>query len=220
MKIQACIGKPLPSRCVQNPAFSKSSSGSSDGSSNPMSIHPRTKSNWRKEKDPSRGQNLDYDSWMTYVEKTLFEILIFKYVYFLTMIDVTVKKREQRIGRFFFQNWERESAQNPKINWKENSRVRIGRIASTAEASKSVDWAIFVQSEDHKRMIPPKMMNDAKKILTKVQIIFSVDWARDHYSITEAGLEIVRDSYRRKTNISSSMEGVQFVSTTMPAKQK
>ena len=35
---------------------------------------------------------------MTYVEKTLLEILIFKYVYFDTMIDVTVKKREQRIG--------------------------------------------------------------------------------------------------------------------------
>ena len=40
-------------------------------------------------------------------------------------MDVTVKKREQRIGR----------VQNPKINWKENSRVRIGRIAFAAEAS-------------------------------------------------------------------------------------
>ena len=27
------------------------------------------------------------------------------------------------------------SVQNPKINWKENSRVRTGRIAFTAEAS-------------------------------------------------------------------------------------
>ena len=28
-----------------------------------------------------------------------------------------------------------ESVQNPKINWKESSRVRIGGIAFTAEAS-------------------------------------------------------------------------------------
>ena len=35
-----------------------------------------------EKKDPSRGQSLDYDSWMAHVEKTLFEILIFKYVYF------------------------------------------------------------------------------------------------------------------------------------------
>ena len=27
---------------------------------------------------------------------------------------------------------------------------------------KSVDWAIFVQSEDHKRIVPPRMMNYAK----------------------------------------------------------
>ena len=56
-------------------------------------------------------------------------------VYFETMIDVTAKKREQRIGILYFQYWERGSVQNPQINWKENSRVRIGRIAFTAEAS-------------------------------------------------------------------------------------
>ena len=100
-----------------------------------MSIRPRTKSNYRKEKDPSRGQNLDYNSWMTDVEKTFFETLIFKYVYFDTMIDVTMKKREQRIGMWYFQYCERRSLQNPKINWKEISRVRIGRIVFTAEAS-------------------------------------------------------------------------------------
>ena len=37
---------------------------------------------------------------MTYVEKTLFETVIFKHVQFDTMIDVTVKKREQRYGRY------------------------------------------------------------------------------------------------------------------------
>ena len=72
---------------------------------------------------------------MTHVEKIFFEILIFKYVHFDTMIDVTAKKREQRIGILYFQYCERASFQNPKINWKEKSRVRIGRIAFTAEAS-------------------------------------------------------------------------------------
>ena len=72
MNLQACIGKPLPPRCGKIPAFSKSSSGSSGGSSNPMSIHPRTKSNFCEEKDFSKRQNLDYNSWMTDVENTFF----------------------------------------------------------------------------------------------------------------------------------------------------
>ena len=66
--------------------------------------------------------------------KHSFETLIFKYVYIDTIKDVTVKKREQRIGMWNFQYWERESVQNSNINWKENSRVRIG-IVFTAEAS-------------------------------------------------------------------------------------
>ena len=77
--------------------------------------------------------------------KHSFETLIFKYVHFDTMIDVTAKKREQRM--LYFQYCERVSVQNS--NWKENSRV-------------IVNWAIFVQSEDHKRIIPPRMMNYAK----------------------------------------------------------
>ena len=53
----------------ENPGLFESSSG---GSSNPMSIHRRTKSNVRR-RFLSRGQNLDYDSRMTYVEKTFFQ---------------------------------------------------------------------------------------------------------------------------------------------------
>ena len=49
----------------------------------------------QKRKAPSKGQNQDWDSRMTRVEKTLFEILSFKYVYFDTMMDVTVEMREQ-----------------------------------------------------------------------------------------------------------------------------
>ena len=74
-------------------------------------------------------------SWMTDVEKTFFEILFFLCAHFDTMIDVAVKKRGQRIGMLYFQYWEQGSVRNPKINWKENSRVRIGRIAFATEAS-------------------------------------------------------------------------------------
>ena len=38
-----------------------------------------------------------------------------------------------------------------KLIGRRMSRVRIGRIAFTAEASNLQNWAIFVQSEDHKR---------------------------------------------------------------------
>ena len=61
MNLRACIGKPLPSRC----------SSSSGGSSNIVSVHPRTKSNYRKGQNPSRRQNKDYNSWMTDVQKNI-----------------------------------------------------------------------------------------------------------------------------------------------------
>ena len=90
-------------RCLhdagKNPASSKSSSGSSGGSSNLVSIHPRTKSNYRKRKESFEKTKIrtTIPGWQT-CRKHPFETLVFKYVYFDTMIDVTVKKREQRIG--------------------------------------------------------------------------------------------------------------------------
>ena len=65
------------------------------------------------------------DSWMTHVEKTLLETLIFKCVYFDTMTDSTAKKREQRIEILYFQYFERESVQKPIIYWKEISVLCI-----------------------------------------------------------------------------------------------
>ena len=88
-----------------------------------------------KEKDPSKGQNLDDDSWMTYVEKTFIQNAHFQVRLLRHHDKRTVKKRKQRIGMLYFQHYERRSAQNHQINWKENSRVKIGRIAFTAEAS-------------------------------------------------------------------------------------
>ena len=136
----------MPPRCGKNPASSKSSSG---GSGNPVSIHPRTKSI-----DIFRDDRI----WTTIpgcqtCRKHSFETLIFKHVYLDTMMNVKEKRWEQRTGMSYFQYWE----ENSKINWKENSHVRIGCVAFTAEASKQgsksvklkmENWAIFVRSED------------------------------------------------------------------------
>ena len=51
----------------------------------------------------------------------LLETLIFKNVYFDTMIDVTAKKRKQRIGILYFQYCEREEYKTLKLYWNENS---------------------------------------------------------------------------------------------------
>ena len=94
----------------------------------------------------------------------------------------------------------------------------------------SVNWAIFVQSEDHKRSIPPRMMNCAN-IPCKSAIhlhrgsstrskLNNRSWAGSKKKRTKRRCTGCTHSYRRKTNISYTMGGVQFVSTTMPAKQK
>ena len=162
---------------------------------------------------------------MTHVEKTLFENLIFKYVYFDTMMDVTVKKREQRIGILYFQYWEQGSVQNPKIYWKENSRVKIGRMSHCLLPQKLLNLEIWRYSCNPKTI--SEFSNQewwiTQRFLIWVQFISTVDWVRNNFSIAEAGLEIVRvctQSYKRKTNISSTMVSVQFVSTTIAAKQK
>ena len=68
--LPACFGKPLPPRCGKIPASSKSSSGGS-GSSSPTHVNtPENKVHLHKERDSSRGQNLDYNYWMPDVQKT------------------------------------------------------------------------------------------------------------------------------------------------------
>ena len=68
------------------------------------------------------------------------KILIFKYVYFDTMVDFTMKKREQRFGMLYFQYWERVSVQDSIINWKENSSVRM--FVSLPEPQKLQIWKL------------------------------------------------------------------------------
>ena len=128
--------------------------------------------------------------------------LIFKYVYLNTVIDVTVKKRKQH-----------------KLERKFTSHCPYRR------SFESANWAIFVQSEHDERIIPPKMMKYAKFVTSEHEIITQLqklDW-KLYGRCTH--------SYRRKTNIfsipwwvfniSSTMRWcVQFVSITMPAKQK
>ena len=130
--LPACIGKPLPPRCGLNPASSKSSNGSSEGSSNPMSIHPRTMSHYINRKILREDRIWATIHGCQTCRKHSFETLIFKYVYLDTMMNRKEKNWEQPIGMFYFQYWE----QNSKINWKENSRMRIGSSNFAAEASK------------------------------------------------------------------------------------
>ena len=88
---------------------------------------------------------------------------------------------------------------------------------------KSVNWAIFVQSEDHKRIVPPRMMNYAKILYKSTIHQYRGLSRRSFILLQKLDWELYgwcSHSYRRKTHISSTMVGVQFVSTTMPAKQK
>ena len=88
---------------------------------------------------------------------------------------------------------------------------------------KSVNWAIFVQSEDHKR-IPPRMMNYAKIPVATVQFIFFLPWIGHEIMTLLQKLfsfsffsGCAYTSYRRlrQTCHSSRMGRVQVVSTTM-----
>ena len=105
MNLQACIGKPLLSRWgVKNPASSKAAAAAAATAAATLCQYIRGQSpTTEKKKDPSRGQNLKYDSWMTHVKMILFETLIFKDVYFDTMKNVNEKQMEQRIGTLYFQ---------------------------------------------------------------------------------------------------------------------
>ena len=91
-----------------------------------------------KKRIPSRGQNLDHTSWMTDVEKTILETLTLKYVCFDTMMNVEREEVRANIKMPLSQYREWRVHKNPKINWKDHLRFRIGRIAFTAEASKQV----------------------------------------------------------------------------------
>ena len=125
----------MPPRCGKNPASSKSSSGSS---SNPMSIHPRTKSNYINERSFERTEFELRFLNVRRAENIPFETLIFKYVHFDTMISGK-KRGESNALECHTSSIEKESS---KTNWKENS-------------------AIFVHAENIQReiMIPQRLMN-------------------------------------------------------------
>ena len=69
-----------------------------------------------------------------------------------------------------------------KNNWTENSRVRIWSHCHYRRSFKSANWAIFVQSEDHTGVIPPRMMHYAKKSLQEYSS--STPWI-EHGIITQ-----------------------------------
>ena len=147
------------------------------------------------------------------MEKILFETLIFKYAYLDTMIDVTVKKREQnQLERGF--------------TCKDWSHCFYRR------SFKSVNRAVFVQSED---LSAYSTKNDELRKDSLQEYNSSVPWI-EHEIITllqKLDWKLYgrfTHSYKWKTNIpytigrrtilSSTFGSVQFVSTAMPSKQK
>ena len=142
---------------------------------------------------------------MTFVEKTLFETLIVKYVYSDTMIHVKEKNVLER--EFTCEDWSH---------------------CLHRRSFKSVNWAIFVQSGDHNQIIPPRMMNYAKipckstihlfRGSSTRSLLYCRNWTRSKKKRTK---EVVRGMYslvqkedkhflyhgRRVYNLSSTMEG-------------
>ena len=118
--------KPRPSR--------KAAAAAAAAAAIPVSIDPRTKSNYRKEKGPSRGQNLEYNSWMRDVAKTLFE----SHLPVCRLRHHDRRHSEEASATY----WDAmlpvlrtgECTKSQNYNLKEHSRVRIGRLAFTAEA--------------------------------------------------------------------------------------
>ena len=151
-------------RCLhdagKNRVSSKSRSGSSDDSSNPMSIHARTKSNLTNRKLLGEDRILATITEHQTCSKHSFETLIFKYVYLDPMMNMKGKRWEQRIGISYFKYWEE--------NWKENSLMRIGCIVFIAEASKQEmtsvkmkmgNWAIFGRKHSDEIIMHSGLMN-------------------------------------------------------------
>ena len=226
MNLHACIGKPFPSRCGWNPASSKSSSGSRQRRQQQSHVNTSEKVKLQKRKRILRADKIrtTIPGWRT-SRKHSFEILLFKYVYSDTMIDVTVKQWEQRVVMLYFQYWKRRSVQNPKIIGK---RIHVwGLVALPLPQKLQIcKFGVF------RAIRRPYADWITQRFLTRVQFIYPVDWARDHYSITEAGLGSKRKERKEDVgDVHTRTEGrqtfplqwlwsVQFVSTTMPAKQK
>ena len=80
--------------------------------------------------------------------------------------------------------------------------MRIGRIAFTAEASNLLIGRYSCNPKNRSGLFHQEL-GITQRFLTRVQFIYSVDRAQDHYSITEAGLvaerkerkEVVRRVY-------------------------
>ena len=105
----------------------------------------------------------------------------------------------------------RRECTKSQINWRENSRVRVGRIAFTAEASNL---------ENGRYSCDPKTISGlfhqewriTQRFSTRVQFSYPVDRARDHYSITEAGLGAKRKERKENVrDVHSRTEGKQTV---------
>ena len=137
---------------------------------------------------------------------------------------------------FFWRHDRRHSEEaSAKLNWKENSRVRIGRITFTAEAS---DLEIGRYSCNPKticgflhqewRITQKKNAIHLYRGLSTKSILYCRSWTRSKKKKSESRTDDVhtRTDGRKTfhhgecTNLSPTMDGLQFVSTTMPAMLK
>ena len=130
---------------------------SSSGGSNPMSVHPRTKSNYRKE-DRTWTMIPGWHTWRRHFSKRSFSS---------TSASTSWKKAQWRSERKVLGGYTTsiEDKGVYKITSLTGKRIHVwglGLHCLYCGSFKSVNWAIFVQSEVHKRIIPPRMMNYAK----------------------------------------------------------
>ena len=69
--LQACIGKPLPPRCGKSRPLRRQQRRQRQQQQQSFIDTSENEVHWYKERNPSRGQNLDFNIWMTDVQKAL-----------------------------------------------------------------------------------------------------------------------------------------------------
>ena len=118
--------------------------------------------NYRKEKDPSRGQNLDNNSWMKDVQKTF----LWDSHLQVCLLRHHDRRHSEEVRATYWDVF-LPVLRKGECTKSQNSLEREFTCEDWSycfycRSFKSVNWTIFVQSEDHKRIIPPRMMNYAK----------------------------------------------------------
>ena len=102
----------------------------------------------------------------------------------------SVKKREQRIGMLYSSI---ENGEVYKIQNLTGKRIHVcGLVALHLQKKLQICKLCDIRAIRRPQADYVTKKDEVRKssLQARVQFIFSVDWARDHYSIAEAGLEI------------------------------